>query len=583
MTLISRFMREYGLSEQGAKGLRKSIALSAVCNFTLMLPVFVILAAAMHIAEALDGGTPPSEMIVLYVAAAFFVVLVIFVAHWFQYGSLYISVYSESGNRMAALAERLRKLPLSFFTKRNLSDLTSMMVSDSAMLDQLFSHNIPQMYGAAVSTTVVGALMFVYDWRMALAALWVVPVTVVIIRSTRRVQDRLSQRTILAHREVSECVQQGIETVREIRSCNRAPTYMMDLEGKLAASEKAMIRSEAGVGAIVQTASVLLRFGIATTVLAGAYLTASGSLEFIEFLAYLYVAAVLYDPLALVLQNMAAVFSAKVRVSRMREISEEPVQDGADSMDPKGYDIVFDDVSFSYKDGESVLSGVSFTAKQGEVTALVGPSGSGKSTAARLAARFWDVDSGMVTLGGVDVSKIDPEVLLSNYSVVFQDVVLFKDTVMENIRLGRKEATDEEVLAAAKAAQCDSFVSRLPEGYRTMIGENGATLSGGERQRISIARALLKDAPVILLDEATASLDVENETAVQKAISELVRDKTVLIIAHRMRTVAGAERIVVLENGKVSQQGSPAELIEQGGLYRHMVELQSESSQWSIS
>lgn len=583
MTLISHFMREYGLSEQGAKGLRKSIALSAVCNFTLMLPVFVILAAAMHIAEALDGGTPPSEMIVLYVAAAFFVVLVIFVAHWFQYGSLYISVYSESGNRMAALAERLRKLPLSFFAKRNLSDLTSMMVSDSAMLDQLFSHNIPQMYGAAVSTTVVGALMFVYDWRMALAALWVVPVTVVIIRSTRRVQDRLSQRTILAHREVSECVQQGIETVREIRSCNRAPTYMMDLEGKLAASEKAMLRSEAGVGAIVQTASVLLRFGIATTVLAGAYLTASGSLEFIEFLAYLYVAAVLYDPLALVLQNMAAVFSAKVRVSRMREISEEPVQEGTDSMDPKGYDIVFDDVSFSYKDGESVLSGVSFTAKQGEVTALVGPSGSGKSTAARLAARFWDVDSGMVTLGGLDVSKIDPEVLLSNYSVVFQDVVLFKDTVMENIRLGRKGATDEEVLAAAKAAQCDSFVSRLPEGYRTMIGENGATLSGGERQRISIARALLKDAPVILLDEATASLDVENETAVQKAISELVRDKTVLIIAHRMRTVAGADRIVVLENGKVSQQGSPAELIEQGGLYRHMVELQSESSQWSIS
>lgn len=583
MTLISRFMREYGLSEQGAKGLRKSIALSAVCNFTLMLPVFVILAAAMHIAEALDGGTPPSEMIVLYVAAAFFVVLVIFVAHWFQYGSLYISVYSESGNRMATLAERLRKLPLSFFAKRNLSDLTSMMVSDSAMLDQLFSHNIPQMYGAAVSTTVVGALMFVYDWRMALAALWVVPVTVVIIRSTRGVQDRLSQRTILAHREVSECVQQGIETVREIRSCNRAPTYMMDLEGKLAASEKAMLRSEAGVGAIVQTASVLLRFGIATTVLAGAYLTASGSLEFIEFLAYLYAAAVLYDPLALVLQNMAAVFSAKVRVSRMREISEETVQEGADSMDPKGYDIVFDDVSFSYKDGESVLSGVSFTAKQGEVTALVGPSGSGKSTAARLAARFWDVDSGMVTLGGVDVSKIDPEVLLSNYSVVFQDVVLFKDTVMENIRLGRKGATDEEVLAAAKAAQCDSFVSRLPEGYRTMIGENGATLSGGERQRISIARALLKDAPVILLDEATASLDVENETAVQKAISVLVRDKTVLIIAHRMRTVAGADRIVVLENGKVSQQGSPAELIEQGGLYRHMVELQSESLQWSIS
>lgn len=583
MSLVSRFMREYGLSKEGAKGLRKSIILSAVCNFVLILPVFVVMSTAMHIADAAYDGTSSMEGIVVYVAAAFFTVIAIYVAHWIQYGSLYISVYSESGNRMAALAERLRKLPLSFFARRNLSDLTNMMVSDSAMLDQLFSHNIPQMYGAVVSTTVVGAVMLWYDWRMALAALWVVPVTLLIIRVTKRFQDRLSQRTILAHREVSECVQQGIETVREIRSCNMDSVYMRELEGKLEASEKAMLRSEAGAGAIVQTASVLLRFGIATIVLAGAYLVSAGSLGFIEFLAYLYVAAVLYDPLALVLQNMAAVFGAKVRVSRMKEIAEEPVQAGADSMDPHGYDIVFDDVSFSYSGGEDVLTGVSFTAKQGEVTALVGPSGSGKSTATRLAARFWDVDSGRITLGGVDVSKVDPEVLLSNYSVVFQDVVLFKDTVMENIRLGRKGATDEEVLAAAKAAQCDPFVSRLPEGYRTMIGENGATLSGGERQRISIARALLKDAPVILLDEATASLDTESETAVQKAISELVRDKTVLIIAHRMRTVAGADRIVVLEKGKVSQQGGPAELMEQGGLYRHMVELQSESSGWSIS
>ena len=286
--------------------------------------------------------------------------------------------------------------------------------------------------------------------------------------------------------------------------------------------------------------------------------------------------------MGLVLQNIAATFNAKLQIDRMRTILEQPVQEGTEEFTPQNYDIIFDHVSFAYREGEGVLEDVSFTARQGEVTALIGPSGGGKSTACKLAARFWDAAKGKVTLGGVDVSGVEPEALLKYYSMVFQDVVLFRDTVMENIRLGRRGATDEEVMEAARAARCEEFIQKLPQGYQTMIGENGSTLSGGERQRISIARALLKDAPVILLDEATASLDVENESAVQEALSRLLQGKTVLVIAHRMRTVAGADHIVVLENGRVAQQGTPEELMEQGGLYRRMVELQSETAQWKL-
>lgn len=424
--------------------------------------------------------------------------------------------------------------------------------------------------------------MFVCDWRMALAVLWVLPVAVLLTAGSRKLQDAFGTKNIVAKRRVAEQIQEGLETVRDLRACSRQELYLQELNETLAGMERSSIRSELVTGVFVCTAQAFLKIGLATTVLAGSALMLAGELDFLFFLGFLFAAARLYDPLGMVLQNIAATFSAKLKIERMRAIQEQPVQEGTEQFQPENYDIVFDHVKFAYHDGEGVLDDVSFTAKQGQVTALIGPSGGGKSTACKLAARFWDVTDGTITLGGTDISSVDPETLLKHYAMVFQDVVLFRDTVMENIRLGRRTATDQEVLEAAKAAQCDEFIRRLPDGYQTVIGENGSTLSGGERQRISIARALLKDAPVILLDEATASLDVENESAVQAALSRLVRNKTVLIIAHRMRTVAGADQIVVLENGKVAQQGSPEQLIRQEGLYRHMAELQKTTSGWTL-
>ena len=424
--------------------------------------------------------------------------------------------------------------------------------------------------------------MFLCDWRMALAVLWVVPVALLLTAGSKKIQDSFGTRNILNKRAVADCIQEGLETIRDIKACSRQEAYMEKLEKKLAAMEKGSIHSELATGVFVCSAQAFLRLGLATTILTGGALFAAGELSFLYFLGFLFAAARLYDPLGLVLQNIAATFNTKLQIERMRSILEQPIQEGTKEFAPENYNITFDHVSFAYREGDGVLEDVSFTARQGEVTALIGPSGGGKSTACKLAARFWDATRGKITLGGVDVSGVDPETLLTYYSMVFQDVVLFRDTVMENIRLGRRGATDEEVFAAAKAARCDEFIQKLPQGYQTMIGENGSTLSGGERQRISIARALLKDAPVILLDEATASLDVENESAVQEALSRLLQGKTVLVIAHRMRTVAGADHIVVLENGCVAQQGTPEELLAQGGLYRRMVELQKETSQWKL-
>ena len=439
------------------------------------------------------------------------------------------------------------------------------MIADCSSLDQMFSHYVPQLFASVGSTLVIGVCMFACDWRMALAVLWVVPVAVALTAGSKKIQDAFGTKNILNKRAVADCIQEGLETIRDIKACHRQERYLGDLEAKLSAMEGSSIRSELATGVFVCSAQAFLRLGLATTVLTGGALLLAGELSFLYFLGFLFAAARLYDPLGVVLQNIAATFNTKLQIERMRSILEQPVQTGTENFHPDRYDITFDHVSFAYREGAGVLENVSFTARQGEVTALIGPSGGGKSTACKLAARFWDVTGGKVLLGGTDVSTVDPETLLRSYSMVFQDVVLFRDTVMENIRLGRRGATDEEVLEAARAAQCDEFIRKLPQGYQTVIGENGSTLSGGERQRISIARALLKDAPVVLLDEATASLDVENESAVQTALSRLLQGKTVLVIAHRMRTVAGADHIVVLEDGHVVQQGTPAELMEQGG------------------
>ena len=580
--MTQKLQHWFALSETGAKDLTKAVLWCFVCNLSLMFPVGVVLLTAQYLLDCLEAGGSPMENFWRCTGAALAVLALLFVFHWFQYASLYLATYQESANRRVSLAEHLRKLPLSFFGSRDLSDLTATMISDCSSLDQMFSHYVPQLFASLLSTLVIGICMFLCDWRMALAVLWVVPAAVLLTAGSKKIQDAFGTKSILNKRAVADCIQEGLETIRDIKACSRQETYLDMLEKKLAAMERGSIRSELATGVFVCSAQAFLRIGLATTVLTGSALLLNGALSFPYFLGFLFAAARLYDPLGLVLQNIAATFSAKLQIDRMRAILEQPVQEGSVDFTPQSYDIVFDHVRFAYQEGTGVLEDVSFTAKQGEVTALIGPSGGGKSTACKLAARFWDVDGGAVSLGGTDVSTVDPETLLKSYSMVFQDVVLFRDTILENIRLGRRGATDEEVLAAARAAQCDEFVQKLPQGYQTVVGENGSTLSGGERQRISIARALLKDAPVVLLDEATASLDVENESAVQAALSQLLRDKTVLIIAHRMRTVAGADKVVVLENGRVAQQGTPAELLAQGGLYRRMVELQQESAGWTI-
>lgn len=580
--MIGKIQKAYALTEQGAWDLVKAIAWTVVANLSLMVPMGLLVLALNQMIQALGSGSDPTKGVAGMTAAGVVLLLVIYGVHWMQYKALYITTYQESANRRIHLGEKLRELPLSFFGQRDLSDLTATMMSDCSSLEQTFSSFLPQLWGTILSSLLIAVGLLVMDWRMGLAVLWVVPLGFLLVVGSRRLQDSFGTKNFYAKRGATDALQELLETIKDIKACNQKEVYLNGLREKLNQSERATVRSELITGTCITSGQAFLRLGLATTVLVGVQLLISGALEMTMFLIFLITASRIYDPLNVAFGNLAAVFDAQIKIARMKEIEEEPVQNGKKECNPKNYDITFDQVSFAYHEKEGVLEKVSFTAKQGEITALVGPSGGGKSTAAKLAARFWDVNSGRILLGDVDVSQVEPETLLTHYAIVFQDVVLFADTIMENIRLGRRDASDEEVLAAARAAQCDSFVQRLPQGYQTVIGENGSTLSGGERQRISIARALLKDAPVILLDEATASLDVENETAVQKALSGLVQNKTVLIIAHRMRTVMGADKVVVLENGKVAEMGKPEELMKKNGIFRHMVDLQTESQDWVL-
>lgn len=581
--MIRKLQHIFALSEQGTKDLVSGVFWCTICNLSLMAPVGLLFFVLQAMIAALTEGTDPSSGVWGYTLGALMILVFIFLFHWKEYAKTYTGTYEESANRRVRLAEKLRALPLSFFGNRDLADLTNTIMSDCSSLEQSFSHYIPQLIATCFSTVIIAVGLLVMDWRLGLAVLWVLPVALILAVGSKFLQDKFGTRSILAKRAASDGIQECLETIRDIKACNQKEHYLESVHAKIDGVESAAIRAELTTGVFITSAQAILRLGLATTVLVGAHLLITGGVDLLTYLVFLIAAARFYDPMALALQNLAATFSAKLQIERMRQIEEQPVQTGSNTCTPNGYDIQFDHVSFSYHSDEGVLSDVSFTAKQGEVTALVGPSGGGKSTAAKLAARFWDVNSGTITLGGIDVTHVEPETLLKYYAIVFQDVVLFRDTIMENIRLGRREATDPEVLEAARAAQCDEFIRKLPQGYQTVIGENGSTLSGGERQRISIARALLKDAPVILLDEATASLDVENESAVQAALSRLVQNKTVLIIAHRMRTVASADHIVVLKDGKVSEQGTPAQLMEQKGFYHHMVQLQKESASWQLN
>lgn len=575
--MIEKLMHRYALSRRGAKDLIKGVVACTLQDISFMFPVTLLyLFVKDLLANNLKGKT------LFYVIGAVVCLIVVFTITLWQYNSTFLATYVETGTRRITLAEKLRKIPLSFFSKKDLADLTSTIMADCTYLETAFSHFIPPFAGSMISTVIIAISLLFFDVKMAIASLWVLPVAIIIVVSTAKVQQKLTQKSMDAKMDAANGIQECIDTIADLKSNNAEKRYLVSLDDKIDNVEKRVLKNEFGTAVFVSCAQMVLKLGIATTALAGSALLIKGEIDVLTFFVFLLLVSRLYDPMQAALQNLAAIISTKTNVDRMNEILDHDVQSGDSKLTNNGYDITFDNVSFSYNNNEKVLDNVSFTAKQGEITALVGTSGGGKTTVSRLAARFWDATSGNITVGGMNISNVEPETLLSLYSIVFQDVTLFNTSVAENIRLGKKGATDEEVLVAAKLANCDEFVQKLANGYDTEIGENGCNLSGGERQRISIARAFLKNAPIILLDEATASLDVENETLIQTALSKLIENKTVIVIAHRMRTVENADKIVVLSDGKIAECDTPDKLMQKDSIFKHMTELQTASQNWTI-
>lgn len=574
--MIEKLKHKYALSENGAKKMIWAFVAVTLANLVLMAPVGLLYQLSSYLLE----GKVPKDKLGFFVAGIIATFFLIALTTCFQYKATFFSTYVESGVRRRTLAEKLRRLPLSFFGKKDLSDLTNSIMSDCALIETASSHWIPELIGSMISTTIIVISLLFFNWKMALAAIWVMPIAFIIVLTSRKGLKNVQKKTMSYKLTCLDGIQEGLETIRDLRSNNMTETYMEGLNKKIKDVEKNAIVLEFKNAAYVCSAQMILKLGIGTVALVGSLLLVKGEITVLTFLLFLLVVTRMYEPLQIALQNLSAIISLDTTCERMDEILSHEEQTGNEALTNQGYDITFEHVGFSYESGEQVLKDVSFTAKQGRVTALIGPSGGGKTTVSRLAARFWDCQKGAITVGGMNVSDIDPESLLSLYSIVFQDVTLFNNTVMENIRIGKKDATDEEVMAAAKLANCTDFIEKLPNQWNTMIGENGSELSGGERQRISIARAFLKDAPIVLMDEATASLDVDNESVIQETISKLIQNKTVLIIAHRMRTVDGVDKIVVLKDGVVAEQGTPEELKQQNGLYKHMIDTQLETGQW---
>ncbi|HBD40868.1 ABC transporter ATP-binding protein [Clostridium sp. AF36-4] len=575
--MIEKLMHKYALSKQGASDMIKAIISATISNIILMVPVALLY---YLVRDYMAGNL--GDKVLFYVAGCLITFVLIGISTYIQYNATFLSTYVESGVRRVTLAEKLRKIPLSFFGKKDLSDLTSTIMNDCAQMETASSHFIPELFGACISTALIAVGLFFFDWRMAIAALWVLPVSFLIVGCSGKVQKSLNKKQMVLKMACADGIQECLENVRDLQAYNTQEDYMKGLTAKIKAVEKHAIVTELGTAVFVGSSQMILKLGIATVALVGGVLLAKGELDILTFFMFLMVVSRIYDPMQVSLQNLAAVIASGVQSDRLDEILSHEVQDGTNTMKHDGYDIEFSNVGFSYETGDVVLKDVSFVAKQGEVTALIGPSGGGKTTVSRLASRFWDANRGSITVGGMDISKVDPETLMSLYSIVFQDVTLFNNTILENIRIGKMDATDEEVIAAAKLAHCDEFAEKLSDGWNTVIGENGSELSGGERQRISIARAFLKDAPIILLDEATASLDVDNETMIQESLSRLIKDKTVMIIAHRMRTVANADKIVVLKDGVVAESGTPSELDAKDGIYANMVKTQNLAADWAL-
>lgn len=574
---------KYALSEQGAKDLCKGIFYSVLAYISLMLPVALLAVVLDALLAPLLGNSSKGVSVPLYIGIGVVILAVIFIMHYLQYTITYMGTYEESERRRITLAEKLRTMPLRFFQEHDLSDLTNTIMGDCSGFEHAFSHTVPQFWGSLISTAIVCIALLIYDWRMGLALLWVAPVAFAIVLLSRKLQTKQGQKHMDAKLALADGIQECLETVQDIKACNQEEQYLRKLDEKMDRAEKAQISSELVSASLITTGQMFLRLGLATVIVVGNSLILHNQTTLFSYILFLIAASRLYDPLSGAMANMAELFAVDLQVNRLKTIQNYKEEDRQKTYHTNGYDITFDHVSFSYEPGKPVLKDVSFTAKQGQVTALVGPSGGGKSTVANLAAGFYDVNGGKILLGGTDIAPIDSVSMMKDFSVVFQNVVLFNNTVMENIRVGRKDATDEEVIAAAKAAHCHSFIEKMPDGYQTVIGENGSTLSGGECQRLSIARALLKDAPVILLDEATASLDVDNETEIQEAISGLIRGKTVLVIAHRMRTVENADQIIVLDGGVVAESGTHEELMRKNGRYARLVKLQTASAEWKLN
>ena len=560
------------MSEQGAKNLQKSIFSHTILNLTKMFPPTIGFVFLFQYLGSLEGIPAPVELtLVDYIVIILVMLLVMFfVARW-DYVRLYDNVYNESANSRIDIANRLKKLPLSYFGKRDVSDLSATMMSDLNLYEQIFSHSVPHIYATSISTVIISVMILAYNWQLGLAALWVIPVSLLLFSLSKKKQRNDVNAYVKTSRDMLDGLQEQIDQIQEIKSYNLEERTLNEFYHKIDGNTRNKVKMELSAGIATALAGMLMKLGIVSVAIVGANMLIAGQINILVYIAYLILTASIYVPIEGILSFMAMIVTLDGVVARIKEIKTMPIQEGKQEMNPRDYSIDFKDVVFGYED-YTVINGVSFTAKQGEVTALIGASGSGKTTLTKLAARFWDIQQGKILLGGEDISQIDPETLLKNYAIVFQDVVLFNASIKDNIRIGKKGATDEEVTRVAKIARCDEFIDRMPDGIDTVIGENGERLSGGERQRISIARALLKDAPIILMDEATASLDVENESLIQEALSELIKEKTVIVIAHRMRTIRGANKIVLLHQGKIEAMGTDAELRVQSATYRKMLE-----------
>lgn len=579
---MKRLFKDFDLSEKGERDLRRGIGASFLANLSLMLPVGVLVRFIGEIMGLLQGQEIQLTSYIEYGLLLLVLMMLIYGAHSLEYELTYLASYKESAERRIRLAEKLRQLPLSFFGNKDLAEVTNAMMNDCTSIERTFSHAIPQLFGSILCVMLISVPLAVLDWRLALAIFAVLPLALLLVIGTKKIQENLGLKKIEKQQQVSDDIQSFLENIQTIKACRKQEETLKNIEENLEKTIQSAMKFEMITGSFIASAQMVLRLGLVVVIALGAYLLSYGEIDVMTYIIFLIAAARIYDPLSLIMMQLGEIFNAQLQIQRMRKILNEKAQTGSPCFEPQNYDVVFEEVDFAYGKGKNVLNQVSFTAKQGEITALVGPSGSGKSTISKLAARFWDVNQGKIMLGGEDIGQIEPETLLKSYAIVFQDVVLFNGTIRDNIRIGNKDASEEEVIEAAKLAQCHSFIEKLEKGYDTMLGENGANLSGGERQRLSIARALLKDAPVILLDEATASLDAENETAFQRALAALIEEKTVIVIAHRLRTIMGADQVVVLEEGRVIQKGHPLKIAAEKGLFKHMIDIQKQNAEWAV-